>query len=262
MIDIGLSYIRASLLLCVALVALSGCSTTSEQLSKKQSIAADYRNAGVQALMKRKRADAIHSFRKALIIYPEDHETLNYLGLAYAQKNKLKLAEQSIQKAIKLKPDYSDARNNLAVVYIRQKKFAQAEHELNKILADLEYNNQHQTYFNLGIVYFKRGNFRVAQDYFKKASIENPHYCVNWMRLADASWELKDIELSTVALKKASTELCYSYVEAHYRLGMMFVKLKNFDFARIKFREILENFPKSRWAIQANEKLSLLNKNK
>jgi tetratricopeptide (TPR) repeat protein len=71
--------------------------------------------------------EAISCFTEALKkangwYWQETHKMYNNLGVAYAQKGNLTLAEINFRKALSIKPDYEPARKNLAWVLAKQGK--------------------------------------------------------------------------------------------------------------------------------------------
>ena len=66
----------------------------------------------------------------------KDEETiLNYLGLAYLEKNELKKARKALEKAVSLAPQNAVLRTNLAFVLLRSNKPKEARREADQAIA-------------------------------------------------------------------------------------------------------------------------------
>ena len=75
-------------------------------------------------------------FIESIKKYPKDHETMNYLGYSYADKNiKLDEAEKLIVNALELDPENVAYIDSLSWVYFRKGYYAEAEKLLEKISA-------------------------------------------------------------------------------------------------------------------------------
>lgn len=61
---------------------------------------------------------AIIEFEKDLADFPEDHETLNFLGACYYQLDIFTEAEDCFVNSLKIKPDYAYALINLTILYL------------------------------------------------------------------------------------------------------------------------------------------------
>ncbi|MFQ3675629.1 MAG: tetratricopeptide repeat protein [Endomicrobiia bacterium] len=73
-------------------------------------------------------------FLESISKYPDDHESMNYLGYSYAEKNiKLNEAEYYINKALKLDPENVAYLDSLAWVYYKLGKYKEAEEIFDKI---------------------------------------------------------------------------------------------------------------------------------
>lgn len=73
-------------------------------------------------------------FLESISKYPQDHESMNYLGYSYVDKNiKLDQAEYYIKKALELDPENIAYLDSLAWLYYRFGKYQDAEEILDKI---------------------------------------------------------------------------------------------------------------------------------
>jgi tetratricopeptide (TPR) repeat protein len=78
--------------------------------------------------------DAIIEYRKAVSIDKYNPSTVNRLGLAYHQSQKIKEAESNYREALKLNPYYIEALNNLGTIQYIRKNYNQALDQYRKAL--------------------------------------------------------------------------------------------------------------------------------
>ncbi|MBL4708679.1 MAG: tetratricopeptide repeat protein [Flavobacteriales bacterium] len=83
---------------------------------------------------------AINYLNQALSIQPNDPNTLNFIGMAYAMTKKHLEAEKVFEKALALNTGRIDILMNLALCYFNQGKVDQEQVALGKILV-IEPNN-------------------------------------------------------------------------------------------------------------------------
>ncbi len=248
---------RATIVINLAvLLVVSGCSSAAKKKDAK--LANIYLTAGASSLHKGNVSSAITNLKKSLEKAPKQPEALSNLGVAYFQKGRHKLAKKNLQKAIKIDKNFHDAKFNLALVYFSLKEDSLAERSFRAITAIPEYQRNFESYFYLGELYKRNGKPQKSHIAFRKSIEENEHFCPGWLRLGESHWRVGNKVESRSALEKATTGLCYPYIEGHYRLASVLVQLKNLDLARKKFKELIQRFPKSTWAKKSKGKLALL----
>jgi tetratricopeptide (TPR) repeat protein len=106
---------------------------------------------------RRRDAEAIEEYAKALAINPNDAVTQNKLGVNYHRMGQLDLAQAQFKQAVKLNGKYPEALNNLAISYQLKKKYKLAiDHLLKAIDARPTFS---VAYKNLGAAYFAQNRF-------------------------------------------------------------------------------------------------------
>ena len=114
-----------------------------------------------------KKEEALAAYKKVIKIEPDHAQAHNNLGNVYADMNKKEEAVASYKKAIELKADFVDAYNNLGNIYTSMDRKDEAEALLKKaIKLKPDYA---VAYSNLAIIYFKKKQYPLAVEYFKKA---------------------------------------------------------------------------------------------
>ncbi len=121
-----------------------------------------YYNLGVTYLNQKKAELAVANLKKAASLNPKDYQVFNALGLAYAMLGDFKRAEDAFKRCLSLNPAFGEAHNNLALIYIELGRYGEAEAELKKALEDPAYPNKENIYYNLGMLYLKRGDLERA----------------------------------------------------------------------------------------------------
>ena len=181
---------------------------------------------------------------------PEEH----YLfALAYYQKHEPKLAIESARRAVKLKPEFSSAKNTLGKLLLDDGKYDEAEKYLTEAAKDLTARDSFLAKTNLGILYYKKMNFKLANQWLTSAIQDGAtNACM-------ASYYRGQIRLSQNELVKASDDLkaasknaCSQFSEGHLAYGQSLIRLKKYELARAKLLEIKELFPTSDAAQKAN----------
>jgi tetratricopeptide (TPR) repeat protein len=90
---------------------------------------------GADLSSKGKVADAVERFKKAIEIFPGYLRARNNLGVQYLKLGKWSDASEQFEAAIKINPKAFNPRQNLAIALIEQKKYVQAIEHLNQALS-------------------------------------------------------------------------------------------------------------------------------
>lgn len=117
---------------------------------------------------------AMHHFRLATGLLPNNAGYLNMLGVSYAYLKEHQLAEASFMKAIAVKPYYYEPYLNFAEMNLLNNNPQRAEEYLNKVL-DLQPENARAKYY-LGKIQLDRGNKDQALALFQQVLEIDPEY--------------------------------------------------------------------------------------
>jgi len=175
---------------------------------------------------------------------PDNPELLNYLGLAYYRKNKFELAEQKYLRALALKPNFPEARNNLGVDYLELKRWDEAVYHLKIVTEDIFYQNQESTAINLGLAYLGKGDYPKALSVLRSVVSNNPKNPRARVNLGKVYYALDKMELAIMEFDRAA-QLSSNYANAHYNLGLAYLKTKDKQAAVPAFREVIRIAPDS-----------------
>ena len=185
----------------------------------------------------------------------------NALGLAYFVRDRFDLAEKHISKALSLRPDYTDARNNLASVYLEQGKYDLALVEANKVAADLTYLAPEKAQINLGMVYFRKGQFPAAKAKFQKAVELQKDNCLATSYYGRSLYELKDLKRASEALDQA-VGFCQrsQFDEPHYYSALTYYQMGNAQKAEARLEELIKLYPHGNYVDKAKDMLETIKK--
>jgi tetratricopeptide (TPR) repeat protein len=117
---------------------------------------------------------ALQHFQVAQMLKPYDQDTLNLLGVTYAQMQNVTEAEQHFMKVLSLNPRYPDAQRNLGILYLTEMRYKEAETALLK--AKWLLANDVETNYQLGLLYAQTGEDHQAISYFENALKEDPEH--------------------------------------------------------------------------------------
>jgi tetratricopeptide (TPR) repeat protein len=169
---------------------------------------------------------AVRHYLAALQIDPNLVEVYNNLGIALMQEGQIKAAIRQFQKALRLKPDFETAENNLKrAVAIQQ----ELETEIARLQALMKEDPKNfELHFQLGNLYFRKGDRQLAVQQYNKALQLNPKFLP----------ALHNLGLVTAANKEYYKALTVfldilNYApddaETHYNIACMYSQLNRVD---------------------------------
>ena len=187
---------------------------------------------------------------------PQNALVQNNLGLVYFVREKYDLAEEHMRRALKINPNYTEALNNLARIEIELSRFDEALGELNKVLADLTYSNVEKAWVNIGLAYFRKGEYATARDKLTEAIRINRQNCLANTLYGRALMELGDLQKAATTLDN-SVSLCKGseFDEPHYYSGICYSKLGQNEKAMARMEEVIKLYPYGKFAKRAKSML-------
>jgi len=148
--------------------------------------------------------EAEAEFRKALDIDPQNATILNYLGYMLADRGvRLPEALTMIRKAVDLDPQNGAFLDSLGWVYYKLGQFALAEENLRK--ANERINTDPTVHDHLGEVYEKTGNLKMAVAQWDRSMTEYAHSLPADVDPADVAKVQHKLENARVKLAKVTT---------------------------------------------------------
>jgi len=237
---------------------LIGCSSTSTTQTDAEKKAEIFYSYGTEKLTQGEYTEALDHLIKAAELNPKDSKTQNNLGMAYFFKGKKDQARFHLEKALELEPKNSDARNNLASLLYTSGKIPEAQGQYNKILEDLVYPHQYRTHYNLALISLQQKESNLALEHLRKSIAERPDYCAAHFKMGEILREKHSFSGALDSFKESAKGECVSQPAPHYEIAMTLTMMRRSDQARIKFEEILEKFPTSRFAALAGVQIRKL----
>ena len=239
------------------LLVIAGCATGRDQRMGKSNPAAYHYQMGLGYLGEHNFTGALVELTEAEKFDPDNPELLYNLGLAYIGKKRPDLAEQRLQRALILKPNYTTARNDLGVAYLELKRWDNAIQQFKIVKDDIFYENSEDATINLGLAYLGKGDYPKALEELRSVAAGNPRNPVIRLSLGRV-WFAMDKTEQAIAEYKKALEIYREYGDAHYYLGLAYLKLNNIDAARTYFKETVRIIPETERGHSAMGYLELL----
>jgi tetratricopeptide (TPR) repeat protein len=175
---------------------------------------------------------------------PDNAELMFNLGQAYSGKKRPDLAEQRFLRALALKPNYTAVRNHLGVAYMELKRWDNAIQQFQIVKDDIFFENSEDAVINLGLAYLGKGDYPLALEEMRSVSAGNPRNPVIRVALGRV-WFAMDKTDKAIAEFKKAIEIFKDYGDAHYYLGLAYMKINNPDAARAAFKETVRIIPEN-----------------
>lgn len=246
------------IILTMLLPALTACVTSrNRQPEVKPDPAAYHYQMGLSFLGERNYTSALIELTEAEKLDPDNPDVLYNLGMAYIGKKRPDLAEKRLQKAILLKPNNSTARNDLGVAYLDLKRWDNAIQQFKIVKDDIFYANSENATINLGLAYLGKGDYTHALEELRDVVNHNPRKLEARLSLGRVYFAMDKTEQAIAEYKKALA-IYKDYGDAHYYLGLAYLKLQNVEAARVAFNEVVRLKPNSELGHSALGYLDLL----
>jgi type IV pilus assembly protein PilF len=220
-----------------------------------------YLESGTGYLLKGNYPAALRDLISAEQLDPKNPTVQNNLGLAYFVRDKFELAETHIRKALDLDPNYTDARNNLGRVLIELGRYEAAISQLQKALNDLTYPEPEKAWFNMGLAYFRKGQYKTARDKFAETIRLKREHCLGQTFYGRTLLELEEFDRAAETLDNA-VGLCKTEQpdEPQYYSGISYYKLGRTEKAVARMEEVMRLYPKGKYAKRAESMLQIMMK--
>lgn len=168
-------------------------------MSEVDSSAAPHYAAGVEKFRKGDLQEAVTHFCRAADADKKFHRAFAYLGMTYAQMEKLDEAIEAYRKCIDLAPEYHKAYNNVGEVY-RRKGLLDYASVVFKMATEIE--TDHAPYlYNLGLTYSDLGMTDLADQALSRAVELDPKNFESVAELAQVRFSTQNSQGALEALK-------------------------------------------------------------
>ncbi len=237
---------------------LSGCATTEEKLNRRLEIEKKF-FTGIAYLEKNELRLARENFLGAIEMEPSIPKLHNALGRVYLMENKDDLAEERFKKVLKLDDHFMEAYLNLGALYMKQREFNKAIDTFRKLLDFPAIYPEYRTFNHLGGVYYERGDFDQAFLSLKKSISRNPGYMLARYNMGLALYAL-GFDDEAVKEFRLAAELSPAFPMAHNQLGLIYMKKKMYREALPEFRAVISGTKDKRLRETAKEYVEIIKK--
>lgn len=242
-------------LLSAVLLFLSACTHLIK--GNQDEKAAIYLQMSVDHMQEKEYNKALDACREALKISPEMPAAFNQFAIIYMETKRYEKAEEMFRKAIELRPEYPEALNNFGVLKNREEHFKEAIPLFEKALQIDSYSTPENAYTNLGFSYYRLGKMREAKHFHQKALDIMPQFCLGAKNMGDVYAKEKNYRRAHEFFEKAVLN-CPLYQEAHYRLGLVLMKLGNRESAKNQLEKLVAKHKSGPFVDRSQEVLKLL----
>ncbi len=144
---------------------------------------------------------AISELKQALAIFPGFGLALNELGVQYMKQVQLDRAAEAFRSAVALLPDAFEPRLNYGIVLLNQSRFADAELHLRETLK--KYDSAFTPHMYLGIALVNLKNYQEAEvELLKAISLGGARVGQAHYYLGGLYWKAKDYKRAAIQLEK------------------------------------------------------------
>ena len=216
-------HLFSALVLLVAAVSFMGCAGQNAQENLR--LAESKRTIGEAYMRQGDYTSALRELLESEKLNPDDAFTQHDLGLCYREKGRMKDALAHLNKAVKLKPSYTPARNSLGRVYLEMGQLDKAIAIFKEITNDALYATPHFPLANMGLAYYKKGDYTKALEYYHQALKLEPNFVFALNGIGATYLAMHKGRLALSYLEKAlklapkGAEIHYEYAEANLLVG-------------------------------------------
>jgi Tfp pilus assembly protein PilF len=216
-------------------------------------------NVGISHIREGRYDLAIDTIKQAIKADPKNAFFYKGLGTAYAAKRKWAEAIEAYRKALEINPYYVDVKNDLGAAYILSGKRDEGKRELISLFSDPTNPTPEITARNLGQAYLEERNFPEALNWFRTATGRSKNYADGYLGAADALLGMGRLEDAIQNLEMGYKEIP-DEPQLNLALGQVYFQAGRFSEARQKLEtatrrdpqgaagqkaaELLKNFPK------------------
>lgn len=236
----GMRFLPAVL---IGLFLFAGCAVNRTNGVEKEKAKA-LENMGTSLVLQGQYRAALEPFLKALEIDPENPEIHNNLALVYQELEKYDLSLKHFQRALHLDPKFLEAMNNMGVLYVQLGEWDLALHCFKKAAEDIRYKTPQFAYHNIGSVYFHKGQFQKAIEYYQRAIRLAPTYMDAYRSLASA-YEALDRMEEAIQTYHQIFDIDPQSWDAHLNLGKLYLRLNRRQDAVKELELVIQSDPRS-----------------
>jgi tetratricopeptide (TPR) repeat protein len=196
---------------------------------------------------------AIRHLTRAVAENPANDNAQYLLGTLRLSRGEYKEAQIHLDAALKYRDKSMPAArtetlNSLGVLYLLTKKPQKAVKVLTEAVGEVLNREPWLAMGNLGWAYTELGEYDKAIDILERALFDQPKFCVGLYRLGNVYYLKGDFDKAKESLEGV-TQIkeggCDRMQEAHYLLGMTYLRVENVENAIHSFETCIKINPKS-----------------
>ncbi len=235
-----------------------GCATQPINTIPKEQQAQAHLDLAVAYLKAADYTSALRELKDAVKLQPKDPEIHYSIGIAYHGSGLTEKAIEALKYAIDLKSNYSEAHNYIGTIYLANDRYDDAIREFSLALENEVYETPDLALYNMGLVYFKKGEYATAIDKYTRALQRNPNSRIPFLIHKDmgvAYLSERNVTKAISHLQK-SIELAPYIAESHYWLGICYLTMKESKSALQEFKSAASADPESVFGKKAQQRVS------
>lgn len=233
----------------VVLLALAVVSCTANMAAKKKQGEA-YRNLGEAYYQQGNYTLALKELLKSESLYPDDPFLQNDLGLTYLAKKKPEVAIKYFKRALEINPAYAPAKNNLGTAYLAQQDWDAAIDCFKEIVGNVLYATPHFPLSNLGLAYYHKKDYTIAEKYYLEALEVDPKFVNAMLGLARTYIAMGKNSEAVVTLEIAAKNYP-ELAQVHFDLGKAYFLQQDYRRALQAYERVMELVPDQTLATDA-----------
>jgi Tfp pilus assembly protein PilF len=242
-------------------VLAGGCAASMQQsrldAGEHYRLAQSYLGSGSYLL-------AEQEIKKALDLVSEEPRYYELLALIQQAQGRLPLADDAYRLALRQTEVPPSVLVNYSTLLLLLGRLDQAIAVAQQALRNPHYDKPERAYTNLGLAYLKQGSLhqkkaplRQAVEQFRAALTHQPDLPEAHYNLGLAYIRLGDREQAIRVFREA-VRYRPSYVDAYYSLGKVLLEAGHTDEARLAFERVVALAPNSDMAMTSRNQLKLL----
>ncbi len=259
---------KTLLMLFVASIVLSGCSTTGSindhednsdafagvdefydgqselvyENKKSPETAKEMIALGDDAMARGKADEALYQYVKAIDLDNTSDTALCKIGGIHAKRGNTATAMKAYELALEINPDRGGAHEGLALLLLNKRKYDEARDHLTKAEANGATINW-RIYNSLGVISDLENDYKQAIIYYQKALALQPELPIILNNMGYSRYMLGDWDSAEKYYRKAVLNDKY-FKRAWRNLGLLYSRKGNYDQAISAFTQV-ENLPEA-----------------
>ena len=241
-------------------LVLISCVSNEKQIKK-----ADLHHQMALSLMKKcQYPSALSELNKALKLMEDDPMFHHSIALLYFQFNKYGKSVEHLNKALKLNSEFTDARVHLGRSLIEIGQLNQGLTELQKAKEDLTYRYPENIHAHIGLAYYKKKDFSLAEKYFSVARTIKKEECFTALYHAKSLYFQNQFQKALVILEPSkfwcekNLPLCSSpSFDSYFFVALAYNKIGQRQKAFLNLQIFLNKAKNSKYLDEAKKQIKL-----